>query len=64
MDKVCPNCNNKVGDDALICPHCNELLLDNPQETKAFICPVCGEENPQGVKSCQFCCSILPEIYG
>jgi RNA polymerase subunit RPABC4/transcription elongation factor Spt4 len=62
MNRICPNCQKEVGDDDLMCPHCSELILDDPQENKAYVCPVCGAENPPGVKSCRFCCSILPEI--
>ncbi|MCF6240917.1 MAG: zinc ribbon domain-containing protein [Bacteroidales bacterium] len=64
MNKVCPNCKNAISNDDLLCPHCNELILDDPQEGEKFICPVCGAENPPGTKSCKFCCSILPETFG
>ena len=61
MDNICPNCGGQVSSDDLLCPHCNELIIDNPQETKVFVCPVCGAENPPGETKCRFCCSIMPE---
>jgi len=64
MNKICPNCGNEVSEEDLMCPHCNELIIDDPQETKIYVCPVCGAENPPGVRSCQFCCSIMPESFG
>jgi hypothetical protein len=34
MVQICPNCNNKIGDDEPICPHCDYLFYIDNQNQK------------------------------
>ena len=56
----CPNCKMEIPDNTFVCPHCNTLILEESEDnSENYTCPICGQENPQGERKCQYCCSIF-----
>jgi len=53
----CPNCNQKISDKAMVCPHCGVNLprIMVESEKKILTCEECGSELPADASSCPNC---------
>ncbi|MEN8121106.1 MAG: zinc ribbon domain-containing protein [Bacteroidota bacterium] len=61
ITKNCPKCGEIIDEQDLICPNCNELVIEESTNNQEYTCPVCGAQNEEGSKSCAFCCSIISQ---